>query len=82
MRDGCAVVDRARCIGCGLCVPTCDAQAIRLRVKEARDRREPPLRLSRTCSRASPGSACSGPRAPWTSDAAIRRWAMQMYSLS
>jgi Fe-S-cluster-containing hydrogenase component 2 len=29
-----AVVDPDRCIGCGLCVPTCDFEAMSLRKKE------------------------------------------------
>ena len=32
--DGTTVVDHDRCIGCGVCVPTCPTGAVSLRVKE------------------------------------------------
>lgn len=46
MEDGRALIDDRRCIGCGLCVPTCEGKAILFQAKEAKDRREPPPRLS------------------------------------
>jgi len=51
MEDGSAVINLDRCIGCGLCVPTCDVKAIRLQAKEPKDRQEPPARLSDTYTR-------------------------------
>ena len=34
VEDAVAVVNLARCIGCGACVPTCTSEAIRLNKKE------------------------------------------------
>ena len=34
VEDATAVVDLARCIGCGACVPTCTSAAIKLYKKE------------------------------------------------
>jgi Fe-S-cluster-containing hydrogenase component 2 len=31
--DGATVVDLDRCIGCGVCVPTCPSEAVHLRAK-------------------------------------------------
>lgn len=42
MVDVTAQVDLNRCIGCGLCVPTCDVDAIRLKKKDKEQRYEPP----------------------------------------
>ena len=40
--DDTAVVDPDRCIGCGLCVPTCPGDAIVLRQKAAEHQYTPP----------------------------------------
>jgi Fe-S-cluster-containing hydrogenase component 2 len=40
--DGVAVVDSARCIGCGLCVTGCTAEAVRLERLPASEIVEPP----------------------------------------
>ena len=34
VEDSIAHVDKMRCIGCGVCVPTCTSEAIQLRKKE------------------------------------------------
>jgi MinD superfamily P-loop ATPase len=40
MKEGVARINRARCLGCGLCVPYCPEDAIRL-VKKERERVPP-----------------------------------------
>jgi Fe-S-cluster-containing hydrogenase component 2 len=40
--DDVAVVDLDRCIGCGLCVTTCETEAMRLQLKPEKERRDPP----------------------------------------
>jgi electron transport complex protein RnfB len=62
MRDGCAVVDRDRCIGCGLCVPTCDAKAIQLCAKAPEEQVAPPSHLTETYTRIAKERMESGPR--------------------
>jgi ferredoxin len=37
-----AVVDLDRCIGCGLCVTTCETEALSLHTKAGEERCEPP----------------------------------------
>lgn len=40
--DDALTIDRDRCIGCGLCTTTCESGALRLRIKDEKDRRTPP----------------------------------------
>jgi ferredoxin len=40
--DEVAHVDLDRCIGCGLCIPSCDAEAIHLAAKDEDDQWMPP----------------------------------------
>ena len=40
--DDTSQIDLDRCIGCGLCVPTCDFDAIRLLEKENTEKWVPP----------------------------------------
>ena len=42
MQDDVAGIDSDRCIGCGLCIPTCSADAIELVRKEEKDCYTPP----------------------------------------
>jgi Fe-S-cluster-containing hydrogenase component 2 len=37
-----AVMERDRCIGCGLCVTTCPSEALSLQAKPESERKEPP----------------------------------------
>ncbi|MDX1358100.1 MAG: 4Fe-4S binding protein, partial [Clostridia bacterium] len=42
MTDGIAVVNRDKCIGCGLCVTTCAPEAMKLSPRPESERMEPP----------------------------------------
>ncbi len=46
--DEVAAIDRDRCIGCGLCVPTCEYEAIRLVEKEETEKWVPPKNIVET----------------------------------
>ncbi len=46
--DDTAVVDKDRCIGCGLCVVTCDFDALSMHQKPANERVTPPTNLAKT----------------------------------
>jgi ferredoxin len=43
MAEGLAVVDRARCIGCGLCVSGCPSEAARLEKRPDAEAIHPPV---------------------------------------
>jgi electron transport complex protein RnfB len=43
-----AVIDRDRCIGCGLCVTTCPSEALSLKQKSDAEIRVPPERSQQT----------------------------------
>jgi len=45
MQEDVAVIDGNRCIGCGLCVPTCAVKAIDLLRKEEKDCHVPPANI-------------------------------------
>ena len=46
--DDVAVVDRDRCIGCGLCVTTCPSEALLLKQKSEAEIRIPPEKSQQT----------------------------------
>ena len=46
--DEVAQVDLDRCIGCGLCIPSCDVEAIHLEAKDADDQWVPPANVIET----------------------------------
>jgi len=61
LEDGSMVLDRDRCIGCGLCVPTCPTESLALQRKPALEQPEIPrdlvdtsLRLARARGRLTP----------------------------
>ncbi len=51
MEDMKAIIDEARCIGCGLCVSTCPEEAISLSLKPENSRTVPPAHFSETYKR-------------------------------
>jgi Fe-S-cluster-containing hydrogenase component 2 len=40
--DDAVVIDRDRCIGCGLCTTTCEGGSLKLKIKDEKDLRTPP----------------------------------------
>ena len=46
--DDVAVVDLDRCIGCGLCVTTCETEALSLHLKAEEERCDPPATARET----------------------------------
>ena len=46
--DDVAVVDLDRCIGCGLCVTTCETEALSLHPKAGEERRDHPATAQET----------------------------------
>ena len=41
-------IDKNKCIGCGVCVVSCDSEAIGMRVKDESDRWVPPANTFKT----------------------------------
>jgi Na+-translocating ferredoxin:NAD+ oxidoreductase subunit B len=46
-----AAVLKDRCIGCGVCVPSCSEEAIRLQAKPEEERQAPPAHFMETYRR-------------------------------
>jgi Fe-S-cluster-containing hydrogenase component 2 len=46
IKDGLAVVEKEKCIGCGLCVTGCSTSAARLELKPEDERIDPPIDFS------------------------------------
>lgn len=46
IKDGLAVVDKDKCIGCGLCATGCSTGAARLELKPEDERIDPPIDFS------------------------------------